>query len=79
MSSKENAAATATAAPTVNPVPPVPEPWKPGDKPVAYVHPFYWGVMTPDQQKTMQTTFAIILTEEVPGPAPDPEPVPPKP
>lgn len=44
------------------------EPWQHGDKPVIYIHVYYWNNMTAEQQDALKVLADVIVVPDEPTP-----------
>lgn len=44
------------------------EPWQHGDKPVVYIHVYYWNNMTSEQQEALKVLADVIVVPDEPTP-----------
>lgn len=44
------------------------KPWQHGDKPVIYIHPFYWDSLSVDAQTDLQDNYRVQVTSDLPAP-----------
>ncbi|WPJ68496.1 hypothetical protein OMDBNIEC_00010 [Salmonella phage STP-SP5] len=72
MAGKENAVASATVSIAESQVSQR-EPWKHGDKPVIYIHSYYWDNMSVEKQASLKELADVFIVPEDVVPPETPE------